>query len=112
MLTKEQLAFRRKWIRALRSGKYQQAREQLREDGAFCCLGVACDISKQGKWLANDAYLVGDNARTGFMPRPIKNMVGLTELEETSLSNLNDSGSTFIEIADTLELLTLADMDA
>lgn len=41
---------RKKWLRALRSGKYKQARSNLRDGNRFCCLGVACDLSKLGKW--------------------------------------------------------------
>jgi hypothetical protein len=36
--------FRKKWIEALRSGKYKQGREYLKKDGFHCCLGVACEI--------------------------------------------------------------------
>ena len=35
------------WIAALRSGKYEQGRMYLNLGGKFCCLGVACDISKE-----------------------------------------------------------------
>lgn len=40
---------KKQWVEALRSGKYQQGREQLRvglEDG-YCCLGVLCDLHAQ-----------------------------------------------------------------
>lgn len=38
----------KKWVEALRSGKYKQGRSALRNrDNEFCCLGVLCDISKQ-----------------------------------------------------------------
>lgn len=33
-----------KWIEALRSGKYIQVRNALRDRHGFCCLGVLCDI--------------------------------------------------------------------
>jgi hypothetical protein len=38
------------WLEALRSGEYQQGRENLavrREDGSmtYCCLGVLCDLA-------------------------------------------------------------------
>lgn len=35
----------RKWIAALRSGKYDQGRGQLATINGYCCLGVACEIS-------------------------------------------------------------------
>jgi hypothetical protein len=36
--------FKRKWVAALRSGKFKQAQESLYNDGGYCCLGVACVI--------------------------------------------------------------------
>ena len=42
---------KRKWLAALRSGKYQQAKAALHRQGdGFCCLGVLCDVSGLGKW--------------------------------------------------------------
>lgn len=44
----------RKWLAALTSGEYKQARGQLRDDIGFCCLGVACDLyikeTGEGRW--------------------------------------------------------------
>ena len=35
----------KKWVEALRSGKYRQCRDQLaKPTGAYCCLGVACEV--------------------------------------------------------------------
>jgi hypothetical protein len=38
-----------KWVAALRSGKYKQARGALCKDGAYCCLGVLCDLYRKAK---------------------------------------------------------------
>jgi hypothetical protein len=35
----------RKWIEALRSGKYKQTRGRLADRIGFCCLGVACEVA-------------------------------------------------------------------
>lgn len=35
---------KRRWIEALRSGKYQQSRKYLHDENGFCCLGVLCDL--------------------------------------------------------------------
>jgi hypothetical protein len=41
----------RKWVEALRSGKYKQGRGILRSvNDEFCCLGVACDVSQVAEW--------------------------------------------------------------
>ena len=43
------------WVTALRSGKYKQGEELLRqtlgEEDCYCATGVLCDISGIGKWL-------------------------------------------------------------
>lgn len=33
-----------KWVAALRSGEYKQAKGRLRDGDAYCCLGVLCDL--------------------------------------------------------------------
>jgi hypothetical protein len=38
------------WLRALRSGKYQQTTGRLHEGQGFCCLGVLCDLCPEGEW--------------------------------------------------------------
>lgn len=38
------------WLTALRSGKYEQTKETLRDNNGFCCLGVLCDILDPGGW--------------------------------------------------------------
>lgn len=35
---------KQKWVKALRSGKYEQARGCLKSNNAFCCLGVLADL--------------------------------------------------------------------
>ena len=52
---KKNIAMR--WIKALRSGKYKQARSALRNKKVgYCCLGVLCEISKLGKFNRYDEY--------------------------------------------------------
>lgn len=47
----------KKWVAALRSGEFSQARGALRKDEAFCCLGVACELYRRetgkGVWDPN-----------------------------------------------------------
>lgn len=41
---------------ALESGKYKQTKRLLRSyDNLFCCLGVACDLTKQ-PWVLKNSY--------------------------------------------------------
>ena len=46
-----------KWIKAMRSKKYKQATGALKRENGYCCLGVLCDISKQGEWEEDDGAL-------------------------------------------------------
>jgi hypothetical protein len=39
-----------KWLKALRSGKYEQGQFYLKRNDRFCCLGVLCDTVKPNKW--------------------------------------------------------------
>jgi hypothetical protein len=43
-LTSSQHSNITKWLISLRSGKYKQCEENLRNESGFCCLGVACEI--------------------------------------------------------------------
>lgn len=122
---KQQKLNRKKWIKALRSGKYKQGRQALcREDvsgNRYCCLGVLCDVfnipfelktmhmngadriygPKNGSkdWAALSSpsirNLVGLSNESGFF----KNRNGTSE----TLANLNDSGFSFEKIADIIE---------
>ena len=37
-----------KWLQALESGKYEQTTMQLCDAGKYCCLGVACELVRNG----------------------------------------------------------------
>ena len=96
-----------KWVEALRSGKYQQTRNALRNGNSFCCLGVACDLyaSETGlQW--NGRYFDGE---TDVLPQSVKKWLQLkTEIGDCNsgwgcLSDENDHGATFEQIADLIE---------
>ena len=88
-----------KWIAALRSGKYKQAKERLYdpETGGFCCLGVYCQvISKDLK-----AYLAEEPEGPTEAYRKFDHLIG-GDLKMKVIA-MNDEGKTFAEIADVLE---------
>jgi hypothetical protein len=127
-LTKEQKAFRRKWVAALRSGKYKQGDGFLRSEKGFCCLGVACDLAAPEKWI-NTVLPISKRASWEHMneihypdPEWFGNLTGLVSADfygsDGAIPALNDGDPsigrerhTFEEIADTIELLTLADSE-
>lgn len=100
-----------KWVKALRSGKFKQAKGELRIDGprggkSHCCLGVLCEIT-------NSNY----NAFAGGVPEAVKRKTGLQstmgsidddlrgELDTDcySLAEINDQGASFKKIAKIIE---------
>lgn len=51
------------WVRALRSGKYEQWRDQLYAPGktAFCCLGVLCEVGERLGAIGTFSEMLGDS---------------------------------------------------
>ena len=102
------------WVKVLRSGKYKQGKNQLRNEDTFCCLGVLCDLHSKEigiQWDAYSSYLDQKNR----LPPDVQLWAGLRS-EHGSYKNLsekgkinsglitdNDRGKTFKEIADIIE---------
>lgn len=88
MITKAQC---KKWIAALRSGKYRQGIEFLKHGNRYgtryCCLGVAKELF--GLRAEPDHALVD----FGWMDEEV----------QTVLTKMNDSGHNFTQIADHIE---------
>ena len=123
----------RKLVEALRSGEYQQTKYRLRDENGFCCLGVACDVyakeTGKGKWHtgSSDYYFKIDEDEYeedgSRLPYSVQIWLGFSSVRggrslknkslgnfvmpyggySSSLTRLNDSGSTFSEIADIIE---------
>lgn len=55
-LNREQVTNVKRWIKALRSGEFRQAKEQLKKDAGYCCLGVACVVTRT-RFKATDGGL-------------------------------------------------------
>jgi len=92
-------------VEALESGKYTQIHGQLRaripqlsKQYGFCCLGVACDISKRNTWVT-EKY----SGKNLFLPATVSNWLGVEGedifLDGDSASTMNDNGKSFKEIA-------------
>jgi hypothetical protein len=100
----------KRWIAALRSGKYKQGKNALRTHDRFCCLGVLCDLNaKDGgaPWEApaknntSGFYAYGD--RELRLPDDLANYLKLNAYDVDELIYKNDNGSSFKEIANFLE---------
>lgn len=93
-------------MKALRSGEYEQGRSKLCDNGKqWCCLGVLCNLpGVPGEWVG-DGYRVGNGPiRSGTLPGGVREHVGLSNLREELLIDLNDNKQAgFPEIADWIE---------
>lgn len=119
---------KKKWTKALRSGKYKQAKEKLVDvDGSKCCLGVLCDLQgRLDKFVTHDWFidsfddvsiyeeeeLSKDNPLyeylngAGDFPQDIT--VSMTNktgkpVEKVCLAWCNDNGLTFKQIANIID---------
>ena len=106
----------KKWVSALRSGKYRQGKGQLRDpDDHFCCLGVLCDLHNletgHGKWQSGD-YIAGDSCDSDVPPIGVAAWAGLNAQNPSlpsgtfgseTLAQLNDGNVEFADIADHIE---------
>lgn len=94
-------AFKKKWIAALRSGKYSQSVGYLEDSDGYCCLGVACRIQHPKMKLYGD--FINDfnfkRLRDVNVPKILKGNIDLPKI----LSEMNDNGHSFEEIADWIE---------
>ena len=87
-----------KWTAALRSGVYEQGTGFLKSKDKFCCLGVLCDLNDPKEWV-DETY----HFQSMFLPASLMTKAGLTEQQSALLASMNDTGSTFEEIADLIE---------
>ena len=112
---------KKKWVAALRSGKYNQTKDHLRDENGYCCLGVLCEIAaKEGvcklelKEMLGSSYIVHQYDDASLtLPSKVIEWAGLessnpiitrTSGEDSSLSGLNDElGYNFNQIADIIE---------
>lgn len=99
-----------KWVKALRSGKYEQEVEKLQSSSGYCCLGVLCEISPKsihkkrnggillGTELLNQPEVLkwsGFKSSIGYLPDKSKLQ---------SLADLNDNKNlNFKQIAEIIE---------
>lgn len=99
----------------LESGRYRQGRHTLRrDDGTYCCLGVACDISQLGHWMKPEpahnemnegwTYVTMNGFASGTMPKAVIDWLGLESENDyhrdldalpLSPSEVNDNGDSY-----------------
>lgn len=118
-----------RWLAALRSGKFKQGRYRLRRGDTYCCLGVLCEVVHKdvgGWWWARPrenetsvwprtqkTYVFKTKAgplTSVLLPASVADYAGLDPdqlgvsiLPHLFLTDMNDQGSNFTEIAASIE---------
>lgn len=100
----------KKWVEALRSGKYKQGTINLCRNNKYCCLGVLCEIAIEN---GLDISRVDNNGNIAFdgdfggITKKVQEWIGIPSslgiYSGRALSSDNDQGKTFQEIADIIE---------
>lgn len=73
----------REWVKALRSGKYNQGYGQLYDGKCHCVVGVLCEVAGKSRFYKgkDGFYHYGNvNGHTGYIPEIIRNRVGIDDL--------------------------------
>jgi hypothetical protein len=98
-------ALKKKWVAALRSGKFTQYTAGAlvthggSEGAAHCCLGVLCAISPAVMKRAKFQYDTGG----GYLPGKALEYAGFTAITQEELIKKNDNGTSFSRIATYIE---------
>lgn len=121
------------WLAALRGGEFHQTNAKLHADdslgGGFCCLGVACELYRretgEGAWEGDSfglqKFVLPDFSESHTLPTTVRDWLGLADtiggfrheiikdreddgpLHLSCLSEMNDNGCSFSEIAAHIE---------
>lgn len=114
---------KKRWLEALRSGKYEQGKAYLNKDGKLCCLGVLCELAAEEgvveRYEGIDPYdklpLVAYGTGERLPSVTVQEWAGLPDdyyeayhvptkkYEGRTLYTMNDTGSSFEEIANVIE---------
>lgn len=107
------------WLKALRSGRYEQALGELRmvppndDKPKHCCLGVLAEINDLLKADTEAGYeralcltptgRLANTSGDGLLVPSVLKLVGLTKPQQADLAEMNDNGKDFCEIANYIE---------
>ena len=118
----QQKEHRQKWVKALRSGDYEQGYGLMRtKDDKYCVMGVACDISGLGEWKLGRgvggyyseayAYKIEEAMHFGYLSIDVADYYGLNEENGSywknevlsTLTSENDEKVSFNDLAYIIE---------
>ena len=109
-----------RFLKMLRSGEFPQTKRALRRvmellgndpcPVGYCCLGILAvaaggkETLKRGYGCANFEFPDGTKTSGSILGHDVRNRIGLQEVTETHLWNMNDQrGMSFAQIADWVE---------
>ena len=113
------------WVKALKSGKYKQAKNYLCAGGRHCCLGVLCELynkemkKNNKKTLSKTTVSIETNHKpknveqfgkdVSVLPNKVQKWAGMKTAvgylpNHRHLADLNDSGVKFKRIAKIIEI--------
>jgi hypothetical protein len=95
-----------KWVAALRSGKYKQTRQGKLKNrgGAYCCLGVLCEVMEVPSKFDNFYSEYEYDGNTLSLSEKIRKQAGIRQKDANKLVEMNDdTKATFKDIADYIE---------
>ncbi len=103
-----------KWVKALRSGKYEQGKNTLcsideKGNKKYCCLGVLNEVlGIEGVLNEEESVLYYDKEEQSLNVKALKlakmeSTIGDIKGYDICLAVLNDDGQSFETIADTIE---------
>ena len=115
--------YKDKWLKALRSGKYNQAKNRLKCNQGFCCLGVLMNTYDSNGWEQDDGdvyhksnkygyhddvvegdELYGEASQDAELTSDTLSIFDISDDEQCHLIKMNDTkGNNFNEIADWIE---------
>jgi len=100
---------KKKWVEALRSGKYKQTKDYLKIKKAsgysHCCLGVLCEVAGSRMspipdyTISGTVYGVGKEQDAEMLTENMARRFGISLFDAKTLASMNDQGKSFREIA-------------
>ena len=105
---------KQKWLEALRSDEFDQGTGMLKSyDGKYCCLGVLCELFRRQHSVQKNIDWHGGLflQRVAVLPTEVIKWAGLEHNnynprvgeEQKTLSDYNDTGYSFEQIANLIE---------
>lgn len=108
------------WADELESGRWVQTTDRLKREGpSYCCLGVLCELARQAGVRLAEEFIDGEDEGADFLqiegeseilPLKVRRWAGIDssegrfgrDEEGQNLARLNDSGSNFSALAQTI----------